>query len=72
MRISRKAAARALGETWDKRAVAPLIKALGDEKWNVRKVAAKALERITGQSFGEDQERWQKWWQEKKKQGQQG
>jgi len=59
-------AAYALGEIKDPRTVKPLISALKDEDWNVREEAAKALKKITGQDFGEDQKRWQSWWEENK------
>jgi hypothetical protein len=42
----REAAARALGEIGDERAVEPLIAALKDEVWSGGKAAAEALERI--------------------------
>jgi len=62
-------ATRALGKIKDPRAVEPLISALKDENWDVREAAADALEEITGQSFGENPEAWQKWWEKNKKRG---
>ncbi len=74
----RWAAARALGKLKDPRAVEPLISALKDHWWAplipflkdedswVRSTAAKALAKITGKNFGEDQAKWQSWWQENK------
>jgi HEAT repeat protein len=53
-----------LGKIGDKRAVEPLIQILKDENQYVREGAARALKRITGQDFGEDAEKWQKWWEE--------
>jgi HEAT repeat protein len=43
-------------------AVEPLIKALGDSDRLVRTRAARALHRITGQNFQENQAAWQDWW----------
>jgi len=60
----RFAAAKALGEIKDKRAVSPLIEALKDE--NVHGYAAIALRKITGKNFGEDYEKWMKWWRKNK------
>jgi hypothetical protein len=62
----RKRAVEALGKLKDPRAVEPLIEALKDEVWNVRRSAADALQEITGQHFGRDPEKWQKWWEENK------
>ncbi|MDP6381359.1 MAG: HEAT repeat domain-containing protein, partial [Phycisphaerae bacterium] len=54
--------AEALGEIRDARAIVHLIKALRDSDRYVRIDAAKALIRITGQNFGQDQEKWKEWW----------
>uniref|UniRef100_A0A7C2K2T5 HEAT repeat domain-containing protein n=1 Tax=candidate division WOR-3 bacterium TaxID=2052148 RepID=A0A7C2K2T5_UNCW3 len=62
----REAVAYALGEIKDLRAVEPLISALKDVNSSVRRAAAKALEEITGQNFGEDQAKWQEWWEKNK------
>ena len=62
----RDAAAEALGEIKDPRAVEPLISALKDVDVLVREAAAKALRKITGQDFGWDQAKWQKWWEKNK------
>lgn len=59
-------AVESLGELKDPRAVEPLISALKNENWFVRKVTVEALGKITGQNFGEDQTKWQSWWQENK------
>jgi len=40
---------------------------LKDENSDARENAAEALGKITGQDFGEDQTKWQNWWNEKKK-----
>ena len=45
-RRTRRAAARRLGETGDRRAVAPLIAALSDPDWSVAIVAARSLSRL--------------------------
>jgi HEAT repeat protein len=42
----RRAAAEALGQLGDARAVEPLIARLGDAAWNVRRAAAEALVKI--------------------------
>jgi len=44
----------------------PLIAALKDEDSFVRKSAAKSLEKISGQNFGEDPVKWQEWWEKNK------
>lgn len=62
----RKATAWALGEIKDSRASEPLIRALKDEDWFVRKEVAKALSEITGKDFGDDQRKWQEWWEKNK------
>ena len=59
-------AAFALGEIGDARAVDSLIAILQDEHFQVRHRAAVALGKITEQDFGEDQEKWQQWWDENK------
>jgi HEAT repeat protein len=59
-------AAWALGEIKDRRAVKPLIDALGDQIKDVRKKAALALKEITGKDFGKDPAKWQEWWEKNK------
>ena len=59
---SRTEAAVALGEIKDVRGIPPLITTLADKDQNVRKAANKALESITGQQFGDDQDKWRAWW----------
>ena len=63
----RRPAAEVLGMIGDSRAVEPLITALKDENEHVREYAAEALNRITGQEFREDYEKWSTWWQKQKK-----
>ena len=62
----RSAAADALGEfgaqAWD--AIPALMELLADEYAGARSSAARALRDITGQDFGEDEYRWQQWWQQ--------
>jgi len=57
----REAAAEALGELKDPRAVEPLISVLKDEDGSVRWWAVKALNKITGEDFGEDEAKWRDW-----------
>jgi len=47
-------------------AVEILLQSLKSEKEKVRKVAARQLENLTGKSFGEDVEAWERWWGENK------
>ena len=56
----------ALGDIKDVRAIEPLINTLNDKRLEVRKGAAKFLKEITGQDFGLNSVKWQKWWKENK------
>ena len=63
----------ALGYMGDSRSILPLISALDDpESRRVQGAAASALQKLTGlqnltgQSFGSDSTKWQKWWDENK------
>jgi HEAT repeat protein len=47
-------------------AVEPLITTLRHEDKKVRDKVVEVLQKITGQDFGSDQEKWQKWWKENK------
>ena len=47
-------------------AVEILLQSLRSEKEKVRKVASRQLENLTGRSFGEDVEAWERWWDENK------
>jgi HEAT repeat protein len=49
-------------------AVEPLIKSLGHRDPLVRTRAARALQKITGQIFQENQAAWQNWWRTKQSQ----
>ena len=60
----RARAAQALGRLGDHSAVEPLLVSLKDERAQVRWEATSALESITKQDFGRDQEKWQQWWDE--------
>jgi predicted GNAT superfamily acetyltransferase len=59
----REKAAEALGEIKDPRAIEPLISALIDQEEMIREAAAKALGDITGKDFGQDYDKWKKWWE---------
>lgn len=70
--LVRMAAVSALGQLGDLEAVNPLIAALDDQAVSApglmliptyRSEIARALNTLTGQDFGEDAIRWQRWWQ---------
>jgi len=63
---SRKDVAEALGKIGDRSAVEVLIELLSDEQAEVSQAAALALQRIAGQDFGQDAEKWRKWLQQQK------
>ena len=52
----------ALGEIRTAQAVDALIAALGDKDPGVRQMAARKLQEITGQNFGQDAAQWRQWW----------
>lgn len=58
-------AARALGRFEPEQCVPALLAALGDDRYDVRAVAAASLAASTGQSFGDDRRAWAAWWQER-------
>lgn len=62
----RAAAAMALGVTRDPRVIDPLISTLKDEDSDVQDKAKVTLMWITGQNFGKDITKWQKWWEKNK------
>jgi HEAT repeat protein len=64
--LVRAKAAEALGEIKNPKAVEPLIAVLTDEEETVREFAAKALANITGEDFGQDRDKWLKWWEKNK------
>lgn len=64
----RNSACQALGELKDSRAVEALVGVVtADKNKLVRFQAGRALGAITGQSFGEDGQRWQAWFEKQKK-----
>jgi HEAT repeat protein len=63
----RMTAARSLGMIGDKRAINALIASLKeDDSHGVQKNAVLALKQLTGQDFGKDPDKWQKWWDQTK------
>jgi hypothetical protein len=58
----RSSAARALGNLGDVRAIPSLIELLQDPFLIVREDAEAALEKITGEHFGKDYNKWKEWW----------
>jgi HEAT repeat protein len=64
--ISRQYSAQALGRLRDSRATQYLINALQDEDCRVYEHVADALEKITGQNFGEDYLKWREWYEKSK------
>ncbi len=58
----RRRAAFALGELHDPRAIESLIEALHDADSFVSRLASEALEKITGQQFGSNSDKWAEWW----------
>jgi HEAT repeat protein len=57
-------AAKVLGRINGVRAIWALISALKDEDKEVRMRAAWALKQMTGEGFGYDHAKWQKWWKD--------
>lgn len=62
----RKLLVNALGDLKSHLAVDSLIALLNDEDRGTRKSAEKALKTITRESFGQDHEEWQQWWEQNK------
>ncbi|MHC4599591.1 MAG: HEAT repeat domain-containing protein [Planctomycetota bacterium] len=58
---TRKMAAKVIERIGGKKSVAPLIACLKDDCWDVRVIAARALRKITGRSFGENHGDWVAW-----------
>jgi len=62
--------ASALAFRGEKRAVEPLIKIITSENkkrdGKLNESAAESLKKLTGQDYGPDPEKWQKWWEENK------
>ena len=57
-------AARNVAKVKDPWAVDTLIVTLGDTNQRVRQAAARGLTDLTGQDFGEDQQKWRDWWED--------
>jgi len=47
-------------------AVPSLIELLSDDNDNIQKSALRALEKITGENLGSNQNKWQQWWEANK------
>ena len=63
----RIAAAEALGNKKNPKAVDPLIAGLKENEETVGEAFAKALEKITERDFGQDHDKWEKWWSQNRK-----
>jgi HEAT repeat protein len=63
----REMAIKELGERKEQKAIPALVGALSDQNWGVRMNATSALGKITGQTFGDDVKKWQRWWEKQKK-----
>jgi HEAT repeat protein len=63
----REGAARGLGRRKDPKGIGVLVPALKDENKGVREAAASALQKITGQEFGDDAAKWEEWWSQQPK-----
>lgn len=63
----RKLLINALGDLKSHLAIDSLIVLLNEEDHEIRKSVAKALNKITKESFGQDTEKWQHWWKNNKK-----
>ena len=68
----RVAAARALGDRPDRRAVEPLIELLDDASPLDRLTVARALGKISGEDFGVEAIDWRNWWRTRGKQAEIG
>ncbi len=65
--ITRANAAYALGAYFSPAVIDALIHALADKAPRVRQAAAESLTSSTGIDYGTDQEKWQVWWQQQRK-----
>jgi len=63
----RIAAADALGDKKDSNAIDPLIAGLKENEETVSEAFGKALANITGKDFGQDHDKWEKWWNQNRK-----
>ncbi len=61
--VTRQAAISAMGRSIHKAAVESLLHLLTNDLLTIRQAAGLALQDLTGQNFGTDLPRWQKWWQ---------
>jgi len=59
----RIAAVEGVASVADDRAISALITMLSDRNESVAAAAGRALEKLTGQSFGMNQRAWREWWQ---------
>jgi len=59
----RRIATRLLGRIRDRRAVQPLIAALDDRTADVQYEAVKALQAMSGETYGREPKKWQRWWE---------
>ena len=55
-----------LGAMGNRKAVPAIIPCLGSQAPVLRSAAARALNQLTGENFGEDPARWQAWWEARK------
>lgn len=63
----RIAAAEALSDKKNPKAIPPLINGLKENEEVVREAFVKSLQEITGEDFGQDHDKWEKWWNKNKK-----
>jgi HEAT repeat protein len=63
----RIAAADALGDKKDPKAIEPLIAGLKENEETVNEAFAEALKEITDENFGQDHDKWEKWWSQNRK-----
>jgi HEAT repeat protein len=65
--VLRRVLVEALGKRGDLRAVPALVDVLDDPDAEVRRRAVRALEQLTGESFGPDARAWERWWRSRPK-----
>jgi HEAT repeat protein len=54
--------AEVLGQFKDPRVIKPLIDLLDSQYHYVRNEAARSLEKVTGENYGQRQSKWLEWW----------
>ena len=59
----RLAAVNTLGKIGGKEAIGPLVDLVSDKDENISYFASQNLARLTGQSFGIQQDKWSQWWE---------